>query len=244
MGLGKLLASLHFIMIKNKPPMNKLKYIAAVLISIAGLGLHQAQATAIPFTSIINDGNDALNGFSGPFVQMGISLVNSTTATVTFTSLTNGGNIYLMGGVNAVVLNVNAASFSTSGFSGSNAGIGFTPGPFTNTGPGNVSEFGDFNLTVRSFDGFGHSSDLITFTLTNMSGIWGTANDVLAFNADGFDAGAHIFVTISTANASNTALVTGFAGEGQQQVPDGGTTMMLLGAALGSLGLARRFLKK
>jgi VPDSG-CTERM motif len=28
------------------------------------------------------------------------------------------------------------------------------------------------------------------------------------------------------------------------QVPDGGTTVMLLGAALGSLGMARRFLKK
>jgi len=27
-------------------------------------------------------------------------------------------------------------------------------------------------------------------------------------------------------------------------VPDGGTTVMLLGAALGSLGMARRFLKR
>ena len=32
-------------------------------------------------------------------------------------------------------------------------------------------------------------------------------------------------------------------GPGGQQVPDGGTTVMLLGAALGSLGMARRFLK-
>jgi VPDSG-CTERM motif len=28
------------------------------------------------------------------------------------------------------------------------------------------------------------------------------------------------------------------------QVPDGGTTLMLLGTALGTLGMARRFLKK
>ena len=222
--------------------MNKLKYFTAILLAVAALGLQQANATA--FTSFINVGNEALNGFSGPFAKVGITLVNSTTATVTFTSLTNSGNIYLMGGVNAVVLNVNAVSFSTSGFSGLNAGTGFQPGPFTNTGAGNVSQFGTFNLTIKSFDGFGHSSDQITFTLTNTSGSWGTANDVLAFNADGFDAGAHIFVTTSPADAANSALVTGFAGEGQQQVPDGGTTVMLLGTALGSLGMARRFLKK
>ncbi|PYL74488.1 MAG: hypothetical protein DMF26_10875, partial [Verrucomicrobia bacterium] len=36
---------------------------------------------------------------------------------------------------------------------------------------------------------------------------------------------------------------TGFAGEGGGVVvPDGGTTVMLLGVALGALGMARRFL--
>ncbi len=36
---------------------------------------------------------------------------------------------------------------------------------------------------------------------------------------------------------------TSFGSQGGQ-VPDGGTTVMLLGAALGSLGVARRFLKR
>ena len=35
-----------------------------------------------------------------------------------------------------------------------------------------------------------------------------------------------------------------FFGSPDGQVPDGGTTVMLLGTALGSLGMARRFLKK
>ena len=35
-----------------------------------------------------------------------------------------------------------------------------------------------------------------------------------------------------------------FFGSPSGQVPDGGTTVMLLGAALGSLGMARRFLKR
>jgi hypothetical protein len=41
----------------------------------------------------------------------------------------------------------------------------------------------------------------------------------------------------------NISHITFFGSPGGQ-VPDGGTTVMLLGAALGSLGMARRFLKK
>jgi hypothetical protein len=218
--------------------MNKIKYIAAVLMAIAGFGLQQADA----FTSQLNVGNTAISGFTGPYGTVTITLVNSTTATVTFTSNTVAGNIYLFGDGSSVALNVNATTFSVSGISGSNAGTGFTPGPYTLAGAGNVDGFGSFNLRINSFDGFTHSSDTITFTLTNTSGTWASAADVLAFNADGFDAAAHIFVTTSPANAANGAIVTGFAGEGPGSVPDGGTTVMLLGAALGALGMARRFL--
>jgi len=229
----------------NKPLMNKLKYTAAVLIAIAGFGLQQANA----FTSFINVGNDALlnNGNTGPYARVDISLVDSNTATVTFTSLQQSGNIYLMGGVHAIALNMNAATFSLSSLVlGSNSGIGFTPGPYTFTGAGVLGGgFGTMNFTIRSFDGFGHSADLITFNVDNTSGTWASADDVLAFNAQGFDAGAHIFPTTFPANGSNSALQTGFAAEaGAGHVPDGGTTVMLLGAALGSLGMARRFLKK
>ena len=223
--------------------MIKLKYIAAVLIAIAVFGLQQANA----FTSFINVGNPALinNGNTGPYARVDITLVNSTTATVTFTSLQQSGNIYLMGGVHAVDLNVNAATFSVSNIVGTNSGTGFSPGPYTFTGAGVLGGgFGTMNLTIRSFDGFSHSANIVTFTLTNLSG-WASANDVLAFNVEGFDAAAHIFPTTFPANASNSALQTGFAGEDTPTgVPDGGTTVMLLGAALGSLGMARRFLKK
>jgi hypothetical protein len=218
--------------------MNKIKYIAAILMAIVGMGLQQADA----FTSQLNVGNSAINGFQGPYGTVTVTLVNSTTATITFTSNTAAGNIYLFGDGGSVAVNVNASTFSVSGISGSNAGTGFTPGPYTFNGAGNVDGFGAFNLRINSFDGYTHSSDTITFTVTNTSGTWGSAADVLAFNADGFDAAAHIFVTTSPANASNSAIVTGFAGEGPGQVPDGGTTVMLLGAALGALGMARRFL--
>ena len=218
--------------------MNKIKYIAAVLIAIAGFGLQQADA----FTSQLNVGNTAISGFTGPYGTVTITLVNSTTATVTFTSNTVAGDIYLFGDGGSVALNVNATTFSVSGITGTNAGTGFSPGPFTNAGAGVEDGFGSFNLTINSFDGFTHSSDSISFTLTNTSGTWASAADVLAFNAAGFDAAAHIFVTSAPANASNGAIATGFAAESAGGVPDGGTTVMLLGAALGALGMARRFL--
>ena len=218
--------------------MNKLKYIAAVLIAIAGMGLQQADA----FTSLLNQGNSAISGFTGPYGTVTVTLVNSTTATITFTSNTVAGNIYLFGDGGSVALNVNATTFAVSGITGSNAGTGFTPGGWTQGAAGNEDGFGSFNLRISSFDGFTHSSDTISFTVTNISGTWASDADVLAFNADGFDAAAHIFVTTSPANASNSALATGFAGEGAGVVPDGGTTVMLLGVALGALGMARRFL--
>jgi len=220
--------------------MNKIKYIAAVLMAIVGFGLQQADA----FTSQLNVGNPAISGFAGPYGTVTINLVNSTTATVTFTSNTVAGNIYLFGDGGSVALNVNAATFSVSGITGSNAGVGFTPGPWSQVAAGNEDGLGSFNLRISSFDGYTHSSDTISFTLTNTAGNWGSAASVLAFNANGFDAAAHIFVSATNpANASISALVTGFAGEGPAgHVPDGGTTVMLLGAALGALGMARRFL--
>ena len=97
-----------------------------------------------------------------------------------------------------------------------------------------------FNLRINSFDGFGHSSSTIGLALTNTSGTWANAAAVLAANSGGSLAAAHIFVTVSPANAANGALLTGFAANGGQ-VPDGGTTVMLLGVALGALGMVRRY---
>ena len=218
--------------------MNKLKYIAAVLIAIAGLGLQQANA----FTSDLNAGNSAISGFTGPYGTVTITLLTSTTATVTFTSNTVAGNIYLFGGAQAVDLNVNATTFTVGAVTGTNAGTGFTPGPLTAGGSQNVDGLGTFNLSIDSFDGFTHSADTVSFTLTDTSGTWASAANVITNNSSGFDAAAHIFVTTSPANASNSALATGFAAESAGGVPDGGTTVMLLGVALGALGMARRFL--
>jgi hypothetical protein len=241
--------------------MNKLKYVAAVLIGIAGLGL---QAKADTFTSFINSGNSGLSGFSGPFVKVTITTAgpNSTTANVQFTSLTNTFNgspiIYLMGDGGSADLNVNS-TFTVSNLTKSNSGTGFLSthnmgGNQVNDlsfqiGAGqNVDDQGTFNLTINNFDGFTHAADTISFTLTNTGGTWANAGSVLFFNSDGIDAAAHVFPSLSPAVASNNFfnVNTGFAGETAGSVPDGGTTVMLLGMALGGLGMlgmARRWLK-
>jgi hypothetical protein len=222
--------------------MNKIKYIGAVLIAVAGLGLQQAKAD---FVFDLSTGNTAISGFAGPYAQVDVHLVSSTMATITFTSLTNSGNIYLMGDGGTVGVNVNATTWTLGTITGSNAGTGFTPGPYSNGGVGNEDGFGSFNQKITSFDGFTHSSDTVSFSLTDTSGTWANASAVLTGNADGNLAAAHIFVTTFPANAANGALATGFAsGFTHVSVPDGGMTVMLLGAGLSGLGLVRRLVKR
>ena len=220
--------------------MGKIKYIAALLIAVACVGLQQAKADLISFN--LSVGNSAISGYTGPYASVTVNRTSSMTATITFTSLTNSGNIYLMGDGSSVAVNVNATSWTLGTITGSNAGAGFSPGPYSNSGSRQVDGFGVLNQTITSFDGFTHSSSTIAFSLTNTSGKWASANQVLIANASGVFAAAHIFVTSYPASTKNSALATGFAANTGAQVPDGGATVMLLGAALGALGMVRRFI--
>jgi len=235
--------------------MNKIKYIGAVLSAVAGFGLPQTKADI--FTSDLTVPNDNLSGFTGPYAGVTVDLTSSTTATVTFTSLTNTFNgqnvIYLLGGASAVDLNVNG-TFTVSDLTKSNSGTGFlsthkvmgkTVSDLSVGTAGNVSQFGDFNLTIDNFAGFTHSASTISFDLTATGGTtWASADSVLFFNADDYDAAGHVFPATNPAFANNNVYgsLTGFAGEFiGANVPDGGTTVMLLGIALVGLGAVRRF---
>lgn len=219
----------------------KLKRAALALFVVLAIGAVPAVADTITFT--INLGNSALSGFSGPFAEVSVNLTSATDATITFTSDTNSGNIYLIGDGGSVGINVNAASWTISGIIGSNAGTGFTPGPWSDGGGGNEDGWGSFNQTINSFDGFTHSSDTISFDLTNTGGTWASAANVLTPNAQGFDVAAHIFVTASPADAANGALATGFAVDGPA-VPEPGSLALLGSGLIGLAGVLRRKVRR
>jgi hypothetical protein len=230
--------------------------IGAAAMAVLPLGIHDAHATltctATVCTSTIDTGNAALTsqGDAGPYATMTLTLTSSTTATVRFDSLINQGQLYMMGDGGSAAVNVNAGTWTISGITGTiNDGeVGFTPGPYSDGGPGNLDGFGSFNQTVNSFDGFTNAADRITFTLTDTSGTWASASVVLAANASGFFDGIHAFPCAaptggaSCNSANGTSTLTGFAVEGGPVITTTGapvpepSALGLLGTALGALG--------
>jgi PEP-CTERM motif len=197
------------------------------------VGPSGAKADSILFQ--ITAGNTAISPYSGPYADVTVNRTSSTTATITFSSNTVGLYTYLFGNGGSVDVNVNASSWTLGSFSGSNSGTGFSPGPFSDGGSGNIDSFGIFNQTVNSFDGYMHSSSLVSFVITNTSGTWASASDVLTPNSQGSVAAAHIFVCgPGTCDAGTPALATGFAA-----VPEPSTlALVVLGGSL--LGVRQR----
>jgi hypothetical protein len=226
--------------------MNKIKYIAAVLIGLAGLSLQQAKADNSTFFLTTSN----VPGFNNiNMVQVSITTNGTNIATVSFTSQTanvGGTNyIFMIGNGSAFDLNTSAPATTGNYVFTQPAGGGFSsPSVVGPNGSGQVDGFGVFNNTNTMFNGFANAVSGVTFTLTNNSGNWGSAASVLLANANGAFAAAHIFITLAPGVQSNGAIFTGFAANGGSvNTPDGGTTVMLLGMALGALGTARRFLK-
>jgi hypothetical protein len=210
--------------------------IIMLLLLVAGV----VPASADSITYIITAPNTALSCCTGPYATVTVTLTSSTTADVTFNSLTNGGFTYLMAGNSAAAVNVNASSFSVSSIAGSNSFGGFSASSLSNGGSGNADGFGTFNLNLNAFDGFNHSSTTISFTLTDTSGTWASAADVLANNANGSLAAIHGFACAAPCTVTEGAFATGYAA----QVPEPSSLLLLGGSGLvGLSSFVRRKLR-
>ena len=230
--------------------------IGAAAAAVLPVGIHDAHATltctATVCTSFIDTVNTQVVG-PAPYAVMTLTLTSATTAHVEFDSINNGSLLYLMGGMTAAAVNVNAATFTVANITGNNTlgETGFTAGPFSDGGAATLNGFGSFNQTITDFDGFAHAVDKITFDLTDTSGIWSSASVVLAANGSGFFDGIHVFPCAVTGGDPTTCLqsngvatTTGFAVEGGPIITTSGPPLVpepsalgLLGTALGALGL-------
>ena len=124
------------------PKLRSVAGIVATAVSTLALAGPTARAVVLDSADIaISVPNAALSGFTGPYATLHIDLTSTTTADVTFTSLTNGGFIYMMGDGGTADLNVNGI-YTLGPVAEANSIAGFTPSFKDNT-PGQCIEFGE-----------------------------------------------------------------------------------------------------
>ena len=192
--------------------MKKLLWAAAALsAALAFSGIQPARADIVDYgLTAGNCSNPCLTAFPGPYGNVEVNRTDSTHATITFTSLSNApGNGFMIGGGG---VNVNASSFTVGSFTlGTTGTTGFSPGSVS-TGSGNQDGFGSYNFTFDLSGGYTSTANSIQFTLTNVSGTWGSAADVLTANNNNNLVAAHIFVCGSSpCAANNNSNTSGFA---------------------------------
>ena len=165
--------------------------LSTVVLGLLTLGAPRAFADSVTYyLTAINAGVP----LTGPFVSVTVELTSPTTANVTFTSLTNGGYVYLMGSQDAAGVNVNGAfTASAVNETTSYSAAGFVPDFSGTIGSGNIDGFGTFNLIVENDNGFGATATSISFTITRTDGTWSSAANVLTPNNEGAIAGSHVF---------------------------------------------------
>src|SRR5216683_1185551 len=104
-------------------------FIPAAVVVLLGLSAQQSRADQISFDLTV--GNPAISGFTGPYANVVVNRTSTTTATITMSSYTVGGNIYLFGDGGTIGLNVNSSNFTLSSIlARMSAGQISSPGPW------------------------------------------------------------------------------------------------------------------
>ena len=216
--------------------MNKLKYIAPMLIALVGLGLQQAKADTFDFTS------DHCSGGCGPQSSFGtvtLTQVNNNVNVVV--SLLNGNQFVKTGAGGMMYFLFDAAGITAANITNIVA-TGNPGGPTTAfAGPIHANGTGDWMWAIGcqscpdgSAGGAGAFPGPIMFTVTNTTLAALEVGHLVNGQTELFVAD----ILSGTNGRTGDVDVSG----GTPGVPDGGATVMLLGVALGALGMVRRYL--
>jgi hypothetical protein len=210
----------------------KIKYLAAVLISLAGLSLTQRADAILEMTYNNGSGGSSqyLLGTVIPGTQGGGGQAqrdaDMTNALLAIGS--PGGQTTINGGLYSRSFNSFGslpAATATGAVLGTNIAEGTTP-VTVNLGTG-------FQYLVAAYDG--PNGGVAVFNVAGLTGsvdLYRYAKPLANGNLVGSNTAQQGFFKMTSWTLLNP---TG-------AVPDGGTTVMLLGAALGGLGMVRRFL--
>jgi hypothetical protein len=211
----------------------KIKYLAAVLVSLAGLGLTQRADAILEMTYNDGFGNSSqyLLGTVLPGVQAGGQAQRDAAMT----------NQLLSMGLGAQALDLSSGSLYSRSFNnfgslpaatatGAVLGTGILDG----TTPVTVNLGTGFQYLVAAYDG--PNGGVAVFNVGGLTGsvdLYRYAKPLANGNLVGSNTAQQGYYKMTGWTLLNP---TG-------AVPDGGTTAMLLGAAFGALGITRRFLK-
>jgi hypothetical protein len=225
------------------------KLIVALFLAASATAGKAAADTIDTFAFVLTRPNSDVAEYPGPYIKVTINLASDhKTANVIFDSLTASASkpaatyTYLMVDGGSAGVNVNATKWTLSNLGWTKLNSTFADPILSDAGAGREDGFGQFNQRIKNFDSFKHAANEIFFTLTNNTGTWSDAKNVLAKNSSGWIAAAHIAVT-STGNRSDGALETGYvAGDGSVPPTQGPSapepaSLLLFGGLFGGLGL-------
>jgi hypothetical protein len=192
-----------------------LPMIAPVLAGFLLQAICPAPASADSVNYTLTQINES--GFPAPYGTVNVSL-SGATATFTFTAATNssnGGDSFTYGFMDSssAGLNVNSANFTYNN-DATLTQAGFAPHApsVASTGnPGQVDGWGTFNFAIDMQDGSGSAAASIMFSITDNTGSWVHATDVLTPNDGGNQVVAHVVPfdnTTQTLFNNNTGFAT------------------------------------
>jgi hypothetical protein len=214
--------------------MNKMKYLAAVLIAVAGLGFQQAQATTLDLQNSMHwsTNDDYLIGTVIPgLTGSGGQAARDAAMTNTLLGMATPSQTGVWGDADNPLYS--RTTWDTTGYPAATAVGAQLSGDVLN-GPATltITLTQTFQYLVVSYDG--PNGGTAVFDVSSLQ----VGDQIVLARYARPDAGTHGDLLQDTFYKMThwTLLNPGTS------VPDGGATVMLLGAALGALGMVRRYL--